>query len=113
MYKQTSKVVIEDVPRGQPIDLYIMKRGADLIAAAVTSTTYQTARIAVETGIRDVEDFTRLCNEHEFVLVKSQTQPRAYNLEFLLDMRDNLCAIDDSPCALSSLPEQLVDCLAG
>jgi hypothetical protein len=90
-----------------------MKRGADLIAAAVTSNTYQATHIAVESGIRDVEDFTRLCTEHEFNLVKDSETPKKYNLEFTLDMIDNLCSIDEYPCTIAELPEQLVDCLAG
>jgi hypothetical protein len=113
MYKQTSRVKIKGVPKGEPVDLYIMKRGADLIAAAVTSTTYQTARITVENGIREVEDFTRLCDEHNFILIKDTTQPKTYNLEFDFDMRDTLCTVDDYPCGLASLPEQLISCISG
>lgn len=113
MYKQTCKVKIEGVPKNEPIDLYIMKRGANLIAAVVTSTTYQTARIEVESGIREVEDFTRLCTEHEFRVVKDSEVPKQYNLEFEFDMRDTLCTVDEFPCLPAVLPDQLVDCLAG
>lgn len=113
MYKQTCKVKIENVPKNEPIDLYIMKRGANLIAAVVTSTTYQTTIIDVESGIRDVEDFTRMCSEHEFTTVKDSKIPKQYNLEFELDMRDSLCTVDEYPCQLAAFPEQLVDCLAG
>lgn len=113
MYKQTCVVKIENVPKGEPIDLYIMKRGANLVAAAVTSKTYQATRIEVESGIRDVEDFTRLCSEHEFYLLKDSTSPRQYNLEFTLDMRDSLCTVDEFTCNLATLPDQLVDCLSG
>lgn len=113
MYKQTCVVKIENVPKGEPIDLYIMKRGANLVAAAVTSKTYQATRIEVESGIRDVEDFTRLCTEHEFHLLKDSTSPRQYNLEFTLDMRDSLCTVDEFTCNLATLPDQLVDCLSG
>lgn len=113
MYKQTCVVKIENLPKNEPIDLYIMKRGADLIAAAVTSTTYQTSRIEVASGIREVPDFTKLCVEHEFILQKDLEKPRQYNLEFTFDMKDTLCAVDDYPCQVSSLPEQLVNCLSG
>lgn len=113
MYKQTCRVKIENVPKNEPIDLYIMKRGANLIAAAVTSDTYQTARIEVASGIREVDDFTRMCNEHEFTLVKDNETPKKYNLEFELDMRDTLCAVDEYPCVPATLPDQLVNCLAG
>lgn len=113
MYKHSGKVTIIGVPKGEPVDLYIMKRGADLIAAAVTSTTYQAARLPVVAGIREVNDFTRLCQEHNFTLVRDTSRPKVYNLEFYLDMCDDLCTVDDSPCELASLPEQLVNCLAG
>lgn len=113
MYKQTSSVKIENIPKGEPIDLYIMKRGASLLAAVVTSVTYQAVPIEVESGIREVEDFTRICTNHEFELVKDTTTPKQYNLEFTLDMRDSLCTIDEYPCVLSTLPEQLVNCLVG
>ncbi len=113
MYKQTCRVKIESVPKNEPIDLYIMKRGANLIAAAVTSTTYQTTRIEVESGIRDVEDFTRLCTEHEFRVIKDSEVHKQYNLEFEFDMRDTLCTVDEYPCVPAALPDQLVDCLAG
>lgn len=113
MYKQTCVVKIEGVPKNEPIDLYLMKRGANLIAAAVTANTYQASRIEVESGIRDVEDFTRLCVEHEFNLIRDTTAPKQYNLEFDFDMRDTLCTVDEYPCVPSVLPNQLVDCLAG
>lgn len=113
MYRQNCVVKIEGVPKNEPVDLYIMKRGAGLVAAAVTSNTYQATRISVESGIREVEDFTRLCIEHEFDLVKDSETPKKYNLEFTLDMIDNLCSIDEYPCMIAELPEQLVDCLAG
>jgi len=113
MYKQTCIVKIECVPKNEPIDLYVMKRGANLIAAAVTSTTYQTSRIEVVSGIRGVEDFTRLCTEHEFRVIKDSEVPKQYNLEFELDMRDTLCTVDGFPCEPAVLPDQLVDCLAG
>lgn len=113
MYKQTCRVKIKCVPKNEPIDLYIMKRGADLIAAAVTSNTYQTARIEVESGIRDVEDFTRLCTEHEFRVIKDSEVHKQYNLEFEFDMCDTLCTVDEFPCVPAVLPDQLVDCLAG
>lgn len=113
MYKQTSSVKIENIPKGEPIDLYIMKRGASLLAAVVTSNTYQAVPIEVESGIREVEDFTRICNTHEFELVKDVAIPKQYNLEFTLDMRDSLCTIDEYPCVLATLPEQLVNCLVG
>lgn len=113
MYRQNCVVKIENVPKDEPIDLYIMKRGASLVAAAVTSTTYQTARIEVQSGIRDVEDFTRLCTNHEFELIKESPRSKIYNLEFTLDMCDTFCTIDEYPSVLSALPEQLVNCLAG
>lgn len=113
MYKQTCAVRLEDVPKGEPIDLYIMKRGADLIVAAATSNTYQSVKVGVESGIRAVEDFTRLCTEHQFPLVKDFKTPKKYNLEFILDMRDTLCSVDDYPCLPATLPEQLVNCLSG
>lgn len=113
MYKKTLQVSIKNVPKNEPVDLYILKRGADLIAAAVTSTTYQTARLEVNDGIRDVEDFTKMCVEHDFITVKDKETPRQYNLEFLFDMRDSLCCVDDYPCIPATLPDQLLDCLAG
>lgn len=113
MYKQTCRVKIERVPKNEPIDLYIMKRGADLIAAVATSTTYQTTRIEVESGIRNVEDFTRICTEHEFCVIRDSEIPKQYNLEFDFDMRDTLCTVDDYPCVPAVLPNQLVDCLVG
>lgn len=113
MYKQTCAVKIEGIPKGEPIDLYIMKRGADLLAAAVTSNTYQATRIEVESGIREVEDFTRMCSEHEFNLVRDRNNPMQYNLEFILDMMDELCSVDEYPCQRAELPEQLVNCLSG
>lgn len=113
MYKWTGKVRIKDVPRNEPIDLYIMKRGADLIAAAVTSDTYRTAYIEVGNGIRDVEDFTRICDEHEFSLVKDIEVPKKYDLEFDFDMRNSLCTVNDAPCIAAELPNQLVDYISG
>lgn len=113
MYKQTCRVKIEGVPKNEPVDLYVMKRGANLVAAAVTSNTYQTTRIEVESGIREVEDFTRLCTEHEFTRIKDSETSKQYNLEFEFDMRDTLCTIDEYPCLPAILPDQLVDCLAG
>lgn len=113
MYKQTCVVKVEDVPKNEPVDLYIMKRGADLVAAVVTSNTYQTSRIAVESGIRDVADFTNMCSEHKFNLVKDSESPRQYNLEFMFDMRDTLCTVDEYPCRPATLPDQLLNCLAG
>lgn len=113
MYKQTCKVKIEGLPKNEPIDLYIMKRGANLTAAAVTSNSYQATPISVESGIREVEDFTRICTEHEFTLSKDGKVPKKYDLEFMLDMRDNLCTVNDYPCTSAVLPVQLVNCLSG
>lgn len=113
MYKQTCVVKIEDVPKNEPVDLYILKRGAQLIAAAVTATTYQTSRIEVECGIRDVEDFTKLCTNHEFTAIKDAENHKQYNLEFAFDMRDTLCTVDEYPCQPATLPDRLIDCLAG
>lgn len=113
MYKQTCVVKIENVPKNEPVDLYILKRGADLFAAVATSNTYQTSRIAVESGIRDVIDFTKMCANHEFDLIKDSEIPKQYNLEFTFDMRDSLCTVDDIPCRPATLPDQLLDCLAG
>lgn len=113
MYKQTINVIITDLPKGEPIDLYLMKRGATLVAAAVTSTSYQAVQIDTDSGIRDVEDFTKLCEEHEFELIKNPAKPKQYDLAFTLDMRDTLCSVDDYPCKAAILPDQLLDCLAG
>lgn len=113
MYKQNCVVKIEDIPRNEPIDLYIIKRGASLTAAAVTSTTYQSARIEVESGIRQVADFTRMCDEHDFNLIKDSEKPKQYNLEFILDMCDDLCTIDNVVCRRASLPDKLVRCMEG
>lgn len=112
MYSQECIVKIEGVPKGEPIDLYILKRGATLTAAAVTSDDYKSARIEVSSGIRDVPDFTRLCKEHEFPLVKDR-ETKQYNLEFSLDMLDTLCSVDGNPCSPAEFPEQLVDHLVG
>lgn len=112
MYSQNCVVKIEGVPKGEPIDLYIVKRGATLTAAAVTSDDYLSSRIEVSSGIRDVPDFTRLCEEHEFDLVKDR-ETKQYNLEFTLDMIDTLCSIDGIVCKHAQFPEQLVDHLVG
>lgn len=113
MYKKCVQLVIPNLPKGEPIDLYLMKRGANLIAAAVTSNSYQAVPIDTDSGIREVEDFTKLCEEHEFELIKNPAKPRQYDLAFTLDMRDTLCSVNDYPCKAAVLPDQLLDCLAG
>ena len=113
MYKQTKQVIINNVPKNEPIDLYVMKRGASLLVAAVTANTYQATYVDTEAGIRDVDDFTRLCTEHEFTLTKDSVTARQYNLTFTLDVRDSLCSVDEHPCVLATLPDQLIEHLAG
>lgn len=113
MYRYCDKIVFKNLPKDEPLDLYIMKRGALLVAAAVTSDSYQSVYLRVENGIRDVADFTRLCVEHNFQLTKDPAVRKFYNLECTLDMCDDLCTIDEHPCQPAKLPDQLVDCLAG
>lgn len=113
MYRQTANVILEDVPKQEPIDLYVMKRGASLILAAVTSTVYKSTVLEVLPGIREIADFTKICDEHEFCLRKDNMKPKQYNLAVEVDMCDDLCTIDGYPCRPTELPDQLLDCLSG
>lgn len=113
MYQQKCTVQVQDMVKGEPFDLYIMKRGASLAAAAVTASSYKTALIPVQEGIREVPDFTRMCSAHDLPVVKDPAAPRKYVLIFDFDMCDDLCSIDGYPCRQAELPVQLVDCLSG
>ena len=111
MYRYNGSILFSHLPKDEPLDIYIMKRGAQLIAAAVTDCSYQAVRVTVENGIRDVPDFTRLCVEHNFHTPK--TKKPFCDLRITIDMCDDLCTVNEYPCQPAALPDQLVDCLAG
>ncbi len=113
MYQQQNMVQIAEMQKGEPFDLYILKRGASLDAVVVTAGSYRTQSIPVQEGIREVPDFTRMCSMHDLPVVKDPNVPKQYQLIFEFAMCGDLVSIDGYPCRPAEFPEQLIDCLSG
>lgn len=108
MYKQSGEILLNGDPKKDPVDLYIMKRGSDILLNLVTSNGCWCTRVDSAEGIRDVEDFTRLCTKHNF-----QNRTDDGRIKITFEMKDTLVNVDGCSCELTTIPVQLVDRLSG